>query len=96
MPSLKDDYKRTGQLPLRLAFSLAALIELYVGDNSFEANDTHPALEKLLTLWQTDHLIQEKVQDTLSDTTLWDEDLSQYKGLVDYVTKASKVSVTKG
>lgn len=87
LPSLKDDYQRTGQLPQRLTLSLAALLELYVGDNDFEANDTHPSLEELMINWKSDHTIQEKVSQTLSDITLWSEDLSQYKGLVDAVTQ---------
>ncbi|HEY9046328.1 MAG TPA: tagaturonate reductase [Ohtaekwangia sp.] len=83
LPSVLEYYKRKGQLPERLLFSLAALIRFYKGEVKREAiplNDTPEILEFFKKAWSTNNPVQ-VVKATLANKAFWDQDLTQIPGL---------------
>ncbi|RYC40451.1 tagaturonate reductase [Pectobacterium zantedeschiae] len=82
---------RNGRFPTRLTFALAALIAFYRGER---AGETYPLqddelwLTRYCQLWPrvgTDLTVHELVNEVLTDTAHWGEDLTQRSGLVDQV-----------
>lgn len=89
LPSIKEYHKRTGKLPQRLLYSLAALIRFYKGDWSGELlplNDSPEILNAFKDAWnnQPSEAVPQLV---LSYETFWGEDLTRIDGLVESVKK---------
>lgn len=76
-PSLHDSAVRTGQMPVRLSFSLAALLMLYTqGDTvGFTPNDTPEHLEAVLAVWHSDAPLIDRITEILSNTDVWGHEI---------------------
>ncbi len=93
LPSITEYIKRTGNIPQKLSFSLAATIAFYKGKRGEEAialNDDAPLLELLKTAWAqydgTDESLESVVSTVLSYEKNWKTDLTQLPGLAAAVT----------
>jgi tagaturonate reductase len=87
--SLKDSYKRTGELPKVLCFGLAALIEFYRGKeeggkyygvrggDKYEIRDDPEVLRFFADAWSTG----DTVHKVLANSSFWGEDLTALSGL---------------
>ncbi|TXE06280.1 tagaturonate reductase [Seonamhaeicola algicola] len=98
LPSVLEYIKRKGALPQRLLFSLASLIAFYKGDRNGESiplKDDQSALDFFKTQWATGN-VANVAKATLQNTDFWGEDLTQYNGLLETVTKNLEDIVNKG
>ena len=99
LPSVLEYIKRKDALPQRLLFSLAALIAFYKGvRNNVEAiplKDDQSALDFFKAQWATGN-IAAVAKATLQNTDFWGEDLTQYDGLLETVTKNLESIVNNG
>ncbi|WP_298537414.1 tagaturonate reductase [uncultured Algibacter sp.] len=98
LPSVLEYIKRKGELPQRLLFSLSALIAFYKGDRNGETillKDDQSALDFFETQWASGD-IAGVAQATLENTNFWGQDLTQYDGLLDAVTKNLENIVNNG
>ena len=94
LPSLTEYLKRKGELPKKLVFSLAALIEFYKGKRGEEdiklADDDH-ILELYKSLWSecddSEKGLRKLVTAVLAYDKNWGMDLNEVAGLTDAVTK---------
>ncbi len=93
LPTLLKYVKTKGELPKRLVFSLAALIEFYSGKRGEEIirlNDDKDILDLYKALWDkcdgTEQGIKALVTAVLSYKKVWKMDLNEIKGLTDAVT----------
>lgn len=84
LPTIEDYHARTGSLPRRLCFSLAALIALYRAP-TIPLRDNPLVFELLNGLSGCNP--SDAVRHVLSDTRLWDRDLTAIPGLADLVAK---------
>lgn len=89
LPSVLEYHRRTGKLPERLLYSLAALILYYKGEWRGEViplNDTPRVLMLFQQAWKSQHpaLV---VTQILSNTELWSADLTKVTGLTEEVEK---------
>jgi tagaturonate reductase len=87
LPTIKEYHKRSGKLPKRLVYSLAALIRFYKGDWNGEllpVNDSSEIVETFKEIWNN-HPAEAVPQLVLSSTTIWGEDLSRIEGLLERV-----------
>jgi len=92
LPSLLQYVDDKKELPTNLTFALAALIRFYQGEfngKTLPVMDDAPVLERFKAIWSTNDL-GEVVKATLSETSFWDQDLTQIPGLAEAVTKALK------
>lgn len=91
-PSLVDSLKRTGEIPQRLSFSLAALVLLYSDSQNckFTVNDTNPHAGWIKLVWSNPLSLNEKVKKILSHEILWGVNLIQHDSLVDTINKHIK------
>lgn len=92
LPSLLEYVKTKGQLPKRLVFSLAALIEFYKGKRGEEIinlSDDADVLEFYKTAWDncdgTEVDLREVVTSVLAYQRIWKIDLNEVKGLTQAV-----------
>ncbi|VYU67060.1 tagaturonate reductase [Clostridium butyricum] len=93
LPSLTEYLKRKGELPRKLVFSLAALIEFYKGKRGNEdiklADDEH-ILELYKNLWSecdgSESGLKTLVTKVLAYDRNWDMDLNEIEGLTQAVT----------
>jgi len=98
LPSLLQYVEDKKELPTNLTFALAALIRFYQGEFNgkiLPVMDDAPVLERFKAIWSTNDL-GEVVKATLSETSFWDQDLTQVSGLTEAVTKALKEIDTNG
>jgi tagaturonate reductase len=93
LPSILEYKKRTGAIPQRLAFSLAATIAFYKGKRGEEPialNDDAAAMELLKGAWQatdgSEAGIKEVVTKVLGYQKNWKRDLNEVEGLNEAVT----------
>lgn len=89
LPSVLEYHKRTGKLPERLLHSLAALILFYRGEwngKNILLNDAPEVLSFFRETW-LQHDVPEVVEAVLSNTSLWDTDLTKLEGLTALVTE---------
>ena len=98
MPSLLAYKTQFGNLPTNLTFSLACLIRFYKGEWQgvmLPVQDDAQVVAFFETVWKTNNYkdISEK---TLSNTSFWDEDVSQVSGLVNAVASALELLDTLG
>ena len=100
LPSLLTYLERTGTLPKKLVFALAATIVLFKGDVSFELKDDAKWLTLYKELWND--LAADKIDYTalvtkvLGQTALWQQDLNDVEGLTEQVTSNVKAIHEKG
>lgn len=83
LPSLVEYYRQNKELPENLVMSFAALMVFYRGRYNGEAlpvRDTEEVLAFFQQAWQNDD-IETFVATVLSNTSLWNNDLSEIKGL---------------
>ncbi|MCL2743360.1 MAG: tagaturonate reductase [Planctomycetaceae bacterium] len=89
LPSFLKAYKKTGKLPKRLAFSLAALLVFYENTNGkgkrnrglpYEILDDIEIVNYFETLWK-EHNIGQLVRKVLSRTDFWGSDLNEIDSL---------------
>ena len=93
LPSVLEYHKRTGKLPERLLHSLAALILFYRGEWKGEnilLNDEPEVLRFFRNAWQQQQQTSDVVEAVLSNTTLWDTDLTKIEGMPALVTEHVK------
>jgi len=103
LPSILEYVKRKGEVPEKLTFAMAALIEFYKGKRGEEIiplQDDKEILEFLQTAWSgyngnTDSLF-EFVFDILSLKSIWKKDLNQIPGLTKAVTRHLRNIESKG
>lgn len=95
LPSILEFVKRKEQIPYRLAFSLAALIEFYKGQRNEEEiklSDEEHILYMFRKLWDkydgTEEGLYIIVNEVLATELIWKMDLNKIKGLTDAVAKA--------
>lgn len=94
LPSILKYKNRFGQIPPRLAFSLAATIAFYRGKRDNEdiaLNDDAATMELLKNAWlktdRSDTSIKNVVTEVLSYQKNWKKDLNEVEGLNEAVTK---------
>ncbi|AFM40187.1 mannitol-1-phosphate/altronate dehydrogenase [Desulfosporosinus acidiphilus SJ4] len=94
LPTLLEYVKRNQQLPRRIVFSLAALIEFYKGKRGEEAiklADDADILELYQEAWQkyegSEAALSELVRTILGYQKNWKMDLNEVAGLTEAVTK---------
>lgn len=88
LPSVLEYHRRTGKLPKRLLLALAALILFYRGEwrgESIPLNDSPEVLQFFEKAWQQGDAAA-VVAAVLSNTDLWETDLTQAEGLAAAVT----------
>ncbi len=104
LPSILEYKKRTGKLPKKLVFALAALIRLYSGkidEKTIELKDNKEILEMYDELWSNYDGLEEGVEKivnrVLGEKRIWELDLNDIEGLKDnvtyYLNKIIKVGV---
>lgn len=90
LPQVLDTYKRTGKLPKRLIFSLAALIRYYKGvrenGESIQLRDDKHHLDMYTDLWK-DNNYKNIVKSVLGLENHWDMDLNSVDGMTELVAK---------
>ncbi len=98
LPSVLEYIKRKNTLPNRLLFSLAALIAFYKGERNGEVislKDDQAALDFFKVQWASGD-ISAIAKATLQNKDFWGEDLTQYDGLTELVTKHLENIVNNG
>ena len=98
LPSVLEYIKRKNSLPQGLLFSLASLIAFYKGDRDGEAytvKDDQAALDFFAAQWATNDTAA-IAKATLSNTTFWGTDLTQFEGLEATVAQNLDTIVNKG
>ncbi|MGV8981267.1 tagaturonate reductase [Clostridium sp.] len=93
LPSLLEFVKIKGELPKRLVFSLAALIEFYKGkrgEETIKLSDDEDILELYKTLWNnydgSEIALKNIVTKVLNYKKVWKMDLNEVQGLTEAVT----------
>ncbi|MFT8348429.1 tagaturonate reductase [Clostridium saccharoperbutylacetonicum] len=93
LPSLTEYLKRKGELPKKLVFSIAALIEFYKGkrgDEDIQLSDDEDILELFKNLWTncdgTSEGLNKVVTGVLGYEKNWGSNLNDVPGLTDKVT----------
>lgn len=84
LPSLHGYLAETGELPERLVIAFAAFVRLYRGEWQGEPialNDDPEVLLWFKTLWEEADSLDGLVQRVLSNTALWESDLTVVPGL---------------
>ena len=93
LPQILELHKRTGVLPKRLLFSLAALIRFYKGirENGeiIQLRDDKNHLDMYATLWVNSDY-ENIVESVLGLKSHWDIDLNSFEGMRELVTKYLK------
>lgn len=103
LPALLWQHSRRGTPPSQLSFALAALLAYYRGEwggKRYPLQDDAHWLSRFATLWpQADaHAItlRHLVDEVLSDTAHWGQDLTQLSGLAECVTAQLQQMITLG
>lgn len=90
LPQVLETYKRTGKLPKRLLFSLAALIRFYKGvrenGDAIQLRDDRHHLDMYADLWQENNY-ENIVKSVLGLENHWDMDLNSVEGMTELVAK---------
>lgn len=103
LPQLVEYQRKYGKLPVRLTFSLAALIAFYEGKRGEETTplqDDEVWLTRYAGLWsqlQAGKIsLNELVHDVLAQAEHWEQDLTALPGLTALVTEQLQVIRSKG
>lgn len=90
LPQVLETYKRTGKLPKRLLFSLAALIRFYKGvrenGDAIQLRDDRHHLDMYADLWQENNY-ENIAKSVLGLENHWDMDLNSVQGMTELVAK---------
>ncbi|WP_281700301.1 tagaturonate reductase [Cetobacterium somerae] len=90
LPQVLETYKRTGKLPKRLLFSLAALIRFYKGvrenGDAIQLRDDKHHLDMYADLWQENNY-ENIAKSVLGLENHWDMDLNSVEGMTELVAK---------
>ncbi len=90
LPQVLETYKRTGKLPKRLLFSLAALIRFYKGvrenGDAIQLRDDRHHLDMYADLWQENNY-ENIAKSVLGLENHWDMDLNSVEGMTELVAK---------
>ena len=90
LPQVLETYKRTGKLPKKLLFSLAALIRFYKGvrenGDAIQLRDDRHHLDMYADLWQESNY-ENIVKSVLGLENHWDMDLNSVEGMTELVAK---------
>lgn len=90
LPQVLETYKRTGKLPKRLLFSLAALIRFYKGvrenGDAIQLRDDKHHLDMYADLWQENNY-ENIAKSVLGLENHWDMDLNLVQGMTELVAK---------
>jgi tagaturonate reductase len=79
LPSLLSYYKKEGKVPKNLTFAMAALIYFYgkeVSKHPHPLNDDPKNISFFNEIWK-DNEVAQVVEKTLSNTSLWDQNLNE-------------------
>jgi tagaturonate reductase len=97
LPSLKRYVDQTGQIPPKMAFSLAALIAFYKGDlrPDYELRDDESVIAGFRKIWQKE-AAADVVHEVLSREDWWKEDLTRIPGLEQTVADQLRGILDKG
>lgn len=98
LPSLLQYVDDKKELPTNLTFALAALIRFYQGEfngKSLPVMDDAPVIKRFNEIWATNDL-GEVAKAALSETSFWDQDLTEVPELLESVTKALSAIDSKG
>lgn len=94
LPTLKDYYADDGKLPKRIVFGLSALIRFYKGEidgESIPLKDDQKVLDIFASQWikydSNELTLKELSKSILSNTSIWEEDLTKIDGLVESVSR---------
>ena len=82
LPSILDYHKKTGEFPVALTFSFAALLAFYKGvrtSGAYQITDDAYVLTFFKTQWQSGD-VKKLVEAALANTELWGVDLTQLAG----------------
>lgn len=95
LPSILEFKVRFNKWPDHLLQSFAALFVFYKGEwrgEEIALNDSHEILDILKSAWQGGEF---DLQAIMSNTSLWDQDLTKYAGLVEQVKNNITVLLEK-
>jgi tagaturonate reductase len=98
LPSLLEYYNRKKQLPEKLVYSLACLIQFYKGswhNEILPVNDSADIMDFFKAAWQSGNE-KEVAQKVLSNVSFWDQDLTLIPGLTEKVTVHLQQLKTEG
>ncbi len=98
-PSLIDSLQRSGQLPQRLSFSLAALLVLYRGSYrklKFTINDTPEHVSFIKSEWNNLTSYSALTSNILSNKSIWNTDLTTIDGLSTAVAQYIEAIMEQG
>lgn len=103
LPQLLANQKKNGTVPARLTFALAALLAFYRGERdgeSYPLQDDAHWLERFKNLWgqvaEGKLSVAKLVEQVLSDSAHWGEDLNQVPQLAENVTEQLQAIVDRG
>ena len=103
LPQLLAGQAKSGKLPARLTFALAALIAFYRAERdgaTYPVQDDAEWMTRFQTLWAQHRDAQigtrELVKAVLSVTSHWEQDLTQINGLVEQVTQDLDAILLRG
>lgn len=112
LPTILDYTRRNGLLPLKLSFSLAALLALYQGsiegstmkfrvkDKDFLLQDDLATLELMQVAWKTCDQSSESiltlVRHVFAQTSVWGQDLNNVTGLAERVASDLHAIIHEG
>lgn len=103
LPQLLAGQEKSGKLPARLTFALAALIAFYRAERdgeTYPVQDDAEWITRFQTLWAQHRDAQigtrELVKAVLSVTSHWEQDLTQVNGLVEQVTRDLDAILLRG
>ncbi|MGB5369883.1 MAG: tagaturonate reductase [Flavobacteriaceae bacterium] len=93
LPTLKDFYSREGQLPKNIVFAFSALIQFYEGEFNGEKIDLKDDARSLdffkgnwIKLNSGSLSLDQMVHIVLGNVSIWESDLTQFRGLSDAVS----------
>ena len=89
LPSILEYYKRKGEIPTILTFSMAALIAFYKGDGH-DVPDDADIVSFFKQSWADNPDMQSLAQAILSKTDFWGEDLTELPGFADKIAEYLK------
>jgi tagaturonate reductase len=97
LPSILQYFELKKQLPKRLVFSFAALIRFYKGEwknEKLPVKDSAGVMEAFANGWKSAS-IEQVARNILSNTALWNTDLTKVPGLIElvvnYLTRWEKI-----
>lgn len=94
LPSLLAYKNVKGEWPNNLTYSFASLIMFYNPEVGCPINDDEAYCKFFAKVWDSGNT-EEVVQQTLSNTDFWGEDLTKHAGLVEKVTEQLNIWVSK-